>query len=586
MSVRGEADGLSYVAQAAFEALMDGHEHQRGECWNLTHGKIVGEVCQTPKRQYWGQAEVQPKDTHDDEFPQRMYDLMVKAKSWVDITSLSPPDGKFAEKFAEALKQLDTNAKADGNFVTVRMLFGNIIGMPVDTDAVTFQLTKHLNDKNGEWPSPDDTNISLTVGAWRKGVSWNHSKIIAVDGKYLHNGGHNLWDQHYLQGDPVHDISEVLEGQVANDGHAFANFMWERIEAADKAICKCDFMPDWVPCVMPGVDKMCVCQWPVDHSDFPDPYEPPTNPLPVKEAIQKGEVPMITIGRYGALHLKAKTANPSDKAITAMLNSAQKIIRMSLQDLGPMTLPFGSNEYPTSIPGGVWPEDYLNALGTAIYERGVDVEIVLSNPHAVPGGLNPLLANYGNGWSCADVASEIIKAIQDQFEVDDAELHKMVDENLRVCFIKSNNNSGGKWSDGNTLGNHAKFFIVDDLCYYMGSQNLYICDLAEWGVIIDQEAQTKKVMQEYWQNLWQQSYTKSDCNVHEVMDGLTIDRNGAKKSEATEEDKINAMKRQTAAYNVPTQAIDPDMTMTDHAEIGKHFGIHQDHVASHYDKRQ
>jgi hypothetical protein len=42
--------------------------------------------------------------------------------------------------------------------------------------------------------------------------------------------------------------------------------------------------------------------------------------------------PIITMGRYGALLDKDR---PSDAAFLAMLGSAQTIIRLALQDLGP-----------------------------------------------------------------------------------------------------------------------------------------------------------------------------------------------------------------------------------------------------------
>lgn len=79
-----------------------------------------------------------------------------------------------------------------------------------------------------------------------------------------------------------------------------------------------------------------------------------------------------------------------------------------------------------------------------------------------------------------------------------------------------------------TLGMHAKHFIVDDIACYIGSQNLYICDLAEWGVLIDDEAQTKQIMEEYWIPMWKHSYTKEDVDVQAVMDGLEIDRSAEK----------------------------------------------------------
>ena len=56
----------------------------------------------------------------------------------------------------------------------------------------------------------------------------------------------------------------------------------------------------------------------------------------------------------------------------------------------------------------MWPKEYLAAIGKAIYERGVDIEMVLSNPNSIPGGLKGTEANYGNGWDCVDVAAEII----------------------------------------------------------------------------------------------------------------------------------------------------------------------------------
>lgn len=56
-----------------------------------------------------------------------------------------------------------------------------------------------------------------------------------------------------------------------------------------------------------------------------------------------------------------------------------------------------------------------------------------------------------------------------------------------------------------------------------------MCDLAEWGCIIDHEGETKRLMDEYWNPMWQSSYTGEDCNVHSVMDGLKVDRTSTDK---------------------------------------------------------
>ena len=49
------------------------------------------------------------------------------------------------------------------------MMFGNIPGMPCNCDGIREALTEDLSE---------DANIHLWVGAWRRGVSWNHAKII------------------------------------------------------------------------------------------------------------------------------------------------------------------------------------------------------------------------------------------------------------------------------------------------------------------------------------------------------------------------------------------------------------------------
>lgn len=238
-----------------------------------------------------------------------------------------------------------------------------------------------------------------------------------------------------------------------------------------------------------------------------------------KRGIFDDEVPIISMGRYGSV---LSYYRPSDDAVIAMIDSSKEIIRLTLQDLGPVRIP----KTEITVPGCVWPHDYLAALGRAIWEREVDIELVLSNPLSIPGGLGPTEAQYGNGWSCIDVAAEIIKAIRKQFpSAKDGELRRKVKENLRVCFIKRK--KGNKWDNGkDTVGLHSKHFIVDDCCTYIGSQNLYICDLAEWGVVIDHVETVKKIKSEYWDPMWEVSYDGKDVDVQKVMDGLEINRDG------------------------------------------------------------
>jgi phosphatidylserine/phosphatidylglycerophosphate/cardiolipin synthase-like enzyme len=225
------------------------------------------------------------------------------------------------------------------------------------------------------------------------------------------------------------------------------------------------------------------------------------------------------MGRYGTL--TSFNRRPADDAIVAMILSAKKSIHLALQDMGPVCIP--GTRIP--LPGCTWPKPYLTALGRVIWTKGVDVEIVLSNPASVPGGLSKTEACYGNGWSCADVAAEIIKTIKDNFpDADDEKLKQKILQNLRVSFLRSPR--GQKWDDGMTMALHSKHMIIDQAAFLIGSQNLYVCDLAEWGVVVDNEEETKRVLREYWEPMWHSSYTADDCNLDEVMVGLAKDRNG------------------------------------------------------------
>ena len=513
-----DAIGLTHVGEAVHKVLGRHANHYHQKMWNVSSGKVVGSVHQTPIN-LWGSSK-DPVKGNDDWFPEKMAEIIGRTEKWCDIMSLGPPDGKFMSDFKAAIEKIADRSKSAKDPIIVRFLVGNIVGMPTNCNAVLEALTKDV---------AKDANIRVWVGAWRKGFSWNHAKLIAVDGVYLHTGGHNLWDDHYLKNNPVHDLSVEMEGCIARDGHRFANLQWEFIERNQQTcIGACvEQMPDAMPTVLKT--RVTVSEFPEGVANtFPPMFVkkkvPKTANYSIKAlSVEKSDmvddfVPMISIGRLGTMVYKDR---PADDAIIAMINSSQKIIRLVLQDIGPVTIPGTKN----ALPGLKWPKAYLAAIGEAIYQRGVDIEMVVSSPNSIPGGLKGTEANYGNGWACDDVAAEIIKSIRKSHaEVDDGKLRAMVTDNLRICFLR--HNKSNIYKDGKTIGLHSKHFIVDDVSTYIGSQNLYMCDLAEWGVIVDSEAETKKIKEDYFDPMWKDSYTGEDVDVEKVMDGLNIDRDG------------------------------------------------------------
>jgi phosphatidylserine/phosphatidylglycerophosphate/cardiolipin synthase-like enzyme len=145
-----------------------------------------------------------------------------------------------------------------------------------------------------------------------------------------------------------------------------------------------------------------------------------------------------------------------------MFDASQDSIRLLLQDLGPVN----KTVMGKKIVYKSWPKHYMKAWARAIFVRGVDVEIILSNP-----GAGEERGNYSNGWSCEEVAAEIIKTMSEEFpEATEEQMKKKVVENLRICFLK--NKKGAAWETGSKVGLHSKFFIMDDISTYVGSQNL------------------------------------------------------------------------------------------------------------------
>jgi len=153
------AVNLSYVGTAAYDVLRQKHNWYHHKLWNVTSGKIIGPVHQTPMTQW--KSTHDPPAGNDDWFPQKMSEVVSRTEVWCDILSLAPPDGLFLEEMKKALAIVADNARQTLKPVIIRMMFGNIVGMPVNCNAVLKALTEDL-------PADANAHMQIWVGAWRK----------------------------------------------------------------------------------------------------------------------------------------------------------------------------------------------------------------------------------------------------------------------------------------------------------------------------------------------------------------------------------------------------------------------------------
>ena len=111
----------------------------------------VGGICSQLEASSRGELEKSGQfcTGHSDTFLDRLYTLIRDAKSQVDISSLTAPDGRFLVAIRNALTALDDS----GRDVRVRLLVGDVPGMFFDADALMDDLTRDLRG---------DTNLTFT----------------------------------------------------------------------------------------------------------------------------------------------------------------------------------------------------------------------------------------------------------------------------------------------------------------------------------------------------------------------------------------------------------------------------------------
>lgn len=399
---------------------------------------------QTPKKMCVG---------YGDWFEKAFYDAIVSAEEQVDITSLWQP----ADRFVPAIRNGLLRLAARGKPVTVRILSGDVSSVGpigVKTGDSIAALTKGL---------PANSPLKIYVAQHSAALlSWNHSKIVAVDGKSAMVGGHNMHTADYQLKDPVSDLSMKLTGPASALAHRYVNELWD-------VACERGTLHGFGLQTLPA------------GLDCPKHYEP-------KVPVGRGDATVIAAGRMGAVQ-----DNASDGAILSMIDSAKTRVVMSQEDI------LGGRIPKTNFAAASPPAALLDRLAAAI-GRGVDVYLVISN---VDGGL--FTTSYSHGWTAEETAKQIgdiMKAKTDYFPKG-ADIAGTLCKKLHVAPIRVSDRE--RWPDGKVYSNHAKFLMIDTQTFYVGSQNLYSSDLAEFGFIVDSASMSQVAEETFWAPLWKYS---------------------------------------------------------------------------------
>jgi phosphatidylserine/phosphatidylglycerophosphate/cardiolipin synthase-like enzyme len=393
--------------------------------------------------------------------------LIASAQQHIDIMTLVPfPTGDFQTAIRRGLEQLATS----GRPVTVRILAG---WDPLSVNEMNQgdYLRSLIVDIKDRTRFPNN-KLQISVAAQRTAApqsTWNHAKIVAIDGKEMLIGGQNFWDDDYLRQNPVHDLSVRLKGSSTVLGHRYADVVWA---GSTLFPGPCGYTRrDWLPALWRAGGQ-------VTTGCLPNPALPAPEPA--------GKVRVLTVGRLGVDRLI--TAEASESAMWAAFENTTGPIRIAQQDFR-----------------GSFAWDWTKPIVAAVVKSNRPVYIVVGDDGAKggppPGKTYKLPLRTLNG-----LANDLWNEAKAQGGMTIPQLKDRLCSTL--SFAPMRFGPSKTWPSGFTFANHSKFWLIDSL-FYVGSHNLYPAGLQELGVIVNDPQYASEIKTQYWDPMW--VWSKADA---------------------------------------------------------------------------
>jgi phosphatidylserine/phosphatidylglycerophosphate/cardiolipin synthase-like enzyme len=412
-----------------------------------------------------------------------------------NITGLGGPEGEFLFAIIRGLRQ--GHESHPNQEPVVRVMIGKF---PVGLySAALFART--LRAAVGPWLKVESASMRTQL------TSWDHAKVLDVDGRAAIVGGMNYWSGDYLQtANPTNDLSMEVEGKAATDVSRFDDVLWT---------WTCDhrhgFHTDVTLLNLRDCVKVAKTQRSLPNG---------TVPMMVVGHLGNGiSVPGQPYGRqsapfdrppaHGGSNLCSSHGsdssdtnssrsyeyrNPGEPALRALIQRAQKSIFISQQDLL-SCLPF--RVAPTEA---MFDERLFAVLASKIV-AGVPITIVLSaGPY--PG--------YSTGFKPTEVAKILLGAVAADMGLPLEQAREKLCQDVGLATLR--NGPRPTWPNGKVFSNHAKLVAVDDEAFYIGSQNLYPGRLQEVGVIVDNKEASNELNFSYLRPMW--DWSKADAVIN------------------------------------------------------------------------
>jgi len=516
-------EDTSYIAKAIFNALNENYKSARGSLWDFSADNELSNnwLIRTtnPNNHKYGKSScggsepacVEPfhlpvctKDSDcgnpdyvaarcaflagsekkmcvgdgDTQVVQPIYDVLASAKHYIDIATLGVPDGRFWVAMRKGIAAaVAATAKSEQPLV-VRMLMGQYKGQrELDLAQVESEILALV-------PAKDHDKFILILGisapSWSTSrlVSWNHSKIIAVDGRAAIVGGMNLVSDDFLSHSPVSDFSMLVEGAAANQAQAFVNQLWSNLWKAEAgegaartsatlAVKRITRIRLWKAQAYQPFDQTFETAWTRSSS----------NP----------GVAIFSVGRIG----DDKTKVPADRAILAMIEAAKDNVLLMQQSYLSPSLPVAGIDVPVLDSLNVWRD--LNKLLARKLEQGVKIKIVLSFSDRQAKSRPPKTVVKGYpGGNMSETVERIIRGVPKRNRTEAC--NKLEVYPLKRQYVHDDQAYiSGHWPNNEPVASHAKVIVVDNKTFYIGSENVYPSEHDEFGFIVDSATYTPQL---------------------------------------------------------------------------------------------
>lgn len=434
---------------------------------------------------------------HSDYIIDKYYNTIKNARKFIDISHLgSIPEGRWLSAIQ--------NGIAYASWTTPQPIIRYFIGITPNESKKSS--SSCVLDAAGEM-----SKLLLRVPADKRGTlkvftasglpnywlhfSWNHSKILAVDGKDLITGGHNFLSDKYLDEYPVFDVSMKITGDAAITAHTFINELWNNmwssyIETDTYRYSSHTFLN-------------CSYQVASHRATALPAFEQPTSfntELHKVAYTSPSETPVMAAGNLAVIN---SSGQQLEQFIHQLIDTSNNSIYISQQDLGPYQYDTVRNilgdDAPRPFTYG-WPKETFIKLGKAMM-RGVNVNITLSDPNAPDG--------YAYNHPLSLVKWKIFNTMWKEGLINWNDGRSLLCNRLTLQSIRYNSGESKYPGPDKNIPNHAKTMLVDNKRFLIASHNLYNHELQEFGLIVEDATKATEFWNYYWNPLTTNS--RSSC---------------------------------------------------------------------------